>query len=370
MDERKSNIAELAAKNRSDSEARIRLLEGVGENLLRKIGEDEPFPEKSGNTPGGVLAEYHRLQKEIAESVGIIRSLEEDAGKLKEVEGKISAAEGEKAGLEKDLLDAYALLGETLLGTPGLDGLTEASIRQEEILFAKIDDLEKKLKELEEKRGGVFSRLKNNAQIAMSKTLLAKHRSVLQRFYRTEGEKFLDAKLEIVPEGDLALCVDRAGGLKDRLSGLTADIAELKENRRKIIESFGSDGSPAKRIQGLEKHIDHVKGDCDSVYLRFGLLATESGGKEAVSAYLSEEDVLVLQRAEIFKTQIADREQNIKRLETSINIDGEKAEIEKMKKAIQNQQDKIAVAKKSIADLEKKIAETELHIEELKSVLR
>jgi len=369
MDERKKNIAEMTEKNRSDSEARNRLLEGLGENLLRKIGEEEPFTGNSGNTLGGVLTEYRRLQKDNAESVEIIRSLEEDAGKLKEVEQKIGDVEGKKAGLENDFSEACALLGKALLGTPDFNDLTEPAIRQEETLFAKIDDLESKLKELEEKGGGVFARLKKNAQIAVSKTILAKNKSALQRLYRMEGEKFLDAKHEQIPEGDLALNAARAGELKGQLSGLNAELAEFKESRRMILERFGADGSPTRRIQGIEKRISQIKGECAACSLRFGLLAAESGGKEAVAAFLSEEDALVLQRAEIFRTQIAERDLNIKKVETAINIDEEKSEIEKMQKAILNQQQKIAEAKKKIAELEKQIAETELNIEELKALL-
>lgn len=370
MDKRKSDIAELMVKNHSDSDARNSLLGGLGESLLQKIGQEELIFGDSGNKAASVLAEYRRLQSDIAESVEMIRSLEEDAGKLKELEEKIGAAEDERAGREKELSDACTLLGETLLGTPGFDNLTEPVIQQEETLFARIDDLENKLKELEEKSGGVFSRLKKNAQLVMSKSLLAKNKAALQRLYRTEGEKFLDAKPEQVPEGELALNAAKAAELKGQLSGLAADLSELKENRRRVLESFGSDGSPSRRILGIEKHINHVKEECAVVCVSFGSMAAEDGGKEAVSAFMSDEDVLVLQRAEIFKTQIAQREQNIKRIETAIDIDNEKAEIEKMNKAIQNHQQKIAAAKESIADLEKQIAETELRIEELKVFLR
>jgi peptidoglycan hydrolase CwlO-like protein len=52
-----------------------------------------------------------------------------------------------------------------------------------------------------------------------------------------------------------------------------------------------------------------------------------------------------------------------------INIDNEKAAIEKMNKAIIGQRQKITVANEHIADFEKQIAETEQRIEELQAFL-
>ena len=63
MDGRKNSIRELEDKKRTDAAARSRLLEGLGEILIKRIGEEEPFPAdggnaSNGNIPGGILAEY------------------------------------------------------------------------------------------------------------------------------------------------------------------------------------------------------------------------------------------------------------------------------------------------------------------------
>ena len=379
MDDRKSNIRDLEGKNRADSDARNQLLKGLGEVLLRKTEGGELFPGGTGIGPNAALAgelaaEYRRLQSDLAESARIIKTLEEDGGKLKDLEEKIGAREEERVRLENEFSEACALLGGALLGTPGSPNVTEASVQQEEALLSKIDELENKLKELEEKEGGVIAWLRKGAQIAVSKSLLAKNRAALGRLYRTIGEKFLDAKPAEAPEGEAGTSAARAEELKGQLSALTAELAELKGERRRIHDLFGVDGSPSRRIQGLEKHIAHVKGEFAAVYLRFGLLAAKNANQKAegdktLSALLDEEDVSVLEKAEALNAQIAERELGIKKINAAIKIDEEKADIEKTKKAILNQRKKIKAAEEEIEDLEKHIAETGRHIEELQAFL-
>ena len=368
MDERKNNIKDLEGKKHADIEARNRLLECLGEALLQRIGEGEPFTENSGDTPGALLAEYRVLQKEIAESADMIKSLEKEILQLKELEEAISAKEAEKSRLEEELGEAHSRLGKALLEDPDFHDASGLSRRQEESLLAKIDEQEVKLEELEEREGGIFTWLGKNAQIAVSKALLSKNRFALQRVYRSIGEKFSSSVHAL--DGESAEAAGKAMEQREFLSSLNADLAELKGERRKIGDSFGSDGNPSRRIQGLEKRIANVKGQFPGVYLRFGSLATESSGREALASFNREEDGPILEQAEIFASSIAERELEIKKIKAAMKIDDEKAEIEKMKKAISSQQHKISAAEEAIAGLEKHIAETELSIEEMKAFIQ
>jgi len=386
MDERKSTIRLLEEKNKSDTEERNRLLEGLGETLLTGTGEGELPLFNSGDRPGAVLVEYRRLQKEIAEAMVSIKSTEAAIKRLKELEEAISGVEEDCSRLEKKLGEVHIELGKALLLNLDSDNFTGSSRRQEEVLLARIDEYEKKLEQLEQKEGSVFTWLGKNAQMALSRALLLKNRSALQRVYRNAGEKFLPAGSETAAEtrhdpdpasgsspslddldGDTARIAGEALELRNFLSSRTEGLAELKGERKKIVELFGAGASPSRSIQGLEKQIASVKAKFPGVYLQFGSLAAE--GKGAISSLIRDEDRPVLEKAEFIRARTAERELEIERLNAAIGIDDEKAEIEKTKKAISGQRQKIAAAEKAIADLEKEITASEQHIVELNAFL-
>ena len=376
MDDRKKIIRELEDKKYSDTEARNELLAGLGETLLQRMGENEDFPEGSESTPGsevGILAreaaEYRRIQKEIAESADLIRELEADILKLKDLEGRIFTAEEEHARLEKELRDLYMRLGKGLLADSGFVDFTGPFRQQEEFLLARIEEQEKRLEELKVREGGVLSWLGKNAQMAVSKTFLQKNRAALQKVYRSAGEQFLSTGPGRAMDGEAAGDAGEAVELKGRISALAVDLAGLKRERRNLADLFGAEDSPSRRIQGLEKHIIHTRGELPAVYLRFGTMAAEGDNREALSSVIYKDDSVVFEKAELFKTQIAEEELEIEKIKATISIDNEKAEIEKMKKAVAHQQQKIAAANEAILDVEKQIAESQRQIEELNSFL-
>ena len=369
MDERNRLIRELENRKNSDTEARNRLLEGLGQGLIQRIGKEEPFMENPPGTPGAVLMEFRELEREIAESEDIIKSLEGDIQRLKELEAAISAKEEDESRIAKELEEIQFQLGKALLEDPeaAAEGGMESSKRQEEILQAKIKEQETRLIELEDREGGLFAWLGKSAQMAVSKGILIKNRHSLQRLYRSVGEQFTNAGRGVALNWEIA---KSAMELKGVLSTLVVDLAILKGERRNIGDLFGAEGSPSRRIQGLEKHIAHVKEEFPAVYLRFGSLAAKSSEGDTLSGLLNKEDFLVLERAETLELQIAEKELEIKKIQTSIKIDNEKAEIEKMKRGIQSQMQKIADAEEVITGLEHKISESEKSIRDWETFLR
>jgi len=366
MDERKIIIRELEEKKRLHTEARGRLLGELGEALIGRCGEDGLLPEPAG----AVLAEYRGFQREIADSNAVIRSLEADTARLKELEDGISAKEGEESRLSKELWDALARLGKALLGAGGFEDFTASYRHQEESLLAKINEQVDKTKELVEREGGVFVWLGKNAQIAVYKTLLAKNRSSLQRVYRSVGEQFFVVKPDAALDGEAAEAAQNAEALRESLALLTVELSLLKGERRKIGETFGAEGSPSRRIEGLEKRIAFVKEEFPGLYLRFGSLAVHESGRESLASLMRDEDGAVLENAASHQVMVDDAEKKIKKTRASISIDNEKAEIEKIAKAIAHQRQKIAAANDEITDLEKQIGEADARIEELKTFIK
>ena len=367
MDERKSVIRELKDKNRADSEAMDRLFENLGESLFQRIGEEEPFSGNEGEGPGGLLAEFRKLHSEIAESRDIIKSLEGDIQRLKELETEITGKEGEQTRLENEFDEVNVNLGKALLENAGSDDPLKP---QEESLIIKVDELEKKQAELEGKEGGIFAWIGKNAQMAVSKGLILKNKFALQRLYRSAGENFIASGQEDPLEGETGKAAEKARELKEQLSSLAVSLAMLKGERRNMGDLFGAEGSPARRIQGQEKHIVHIQGLFPGVYRRFGSLASESRMSEDFSPFFIEEDRQIMERADMLLSQIEDRDLNIGKINAAISIDEEKAEIEKIRKAIIGQKQKIAAAEEAIEGLEKQIAESETRIDELDSFIK
>ena len=369
MDERKNIIRELEEKKRTDTEARNRLLEGLGESFILRLEEAGSSLSPPGlESIGEILAEYRGLRNEIANSNDTIKSLEADSLKLKELDDNISAKEGEISRLTKDFAEACTRLGKALLGAQ-LGDFAESYRRQEETLLAKIDEQEQKTRELEEREGGVLAWLGKNAQMAVSKALVLKNRSALQKVYRGAGEQYFAAKPAAALDGEAAAAALSAEDIKGRLDTLADDFYVLKGDRRKLADAFGAEGSPSRRISGLQKRIASVKEEFPGLYFRLGSLATKSEGREALSAILNDEDSAVLERAAFHQGMVAERELKIKKVKATISIDNEKAEIEKIKKSIAAQRGKIAAANKEISDLEKQIEEAEQNIEGLKTIL-
>ena len=362
MDERKSTIRELEEKKRADTAARSRLLEELGEALIQKMEDGGSFSE----VPAGIVAEYRAQRKEIADSGDTIKSLEADSQRLKDLDDDISVKEGESSRLAKDFAEACTVLGKALLP---LRSFTDSYRQQEEALLSKIEEQEQKTSELQEREGGVLAWLGKNAQMAVSKALVLKNRSALQKVYRSAGEHYFASRPDDALEGEAAEAAQSAQAIKERIDSLDVDLSVLKGERRKLTDAFGAEGSPSRRIGGLQKRITLIKEEFPGLYLRLGSLATTDDGKEMLSSVLSEDNTAVLERAAFHQIMIDESELQIKKLKAAISIDNEKAEIEKIKKAIAAQRHKIAVANEEISKLEKGIEEAELNIDEFNAII-
>ena len=366
MDERKTVIKELEEKKKTLAEDRNRLLQGLGETLLQRVGDAEPFSDTQVGSPGAVLAEYRGMQKEIADSTSAIRSLELDILRLKELEERISAIESEQSLLKGELVQVHTRIGMAVLKAPDLNNLNVLLKTQEGDLLSKIEEHEKALEELEGQGGGIFGWLGKNARTAVEKALLSKNRSDLERLYLRAGSEHLSTAMEEELSGeDFAKDAEKALVIKGRLSSLTEELLLLKEERRKIGGGLGTESYPAHRIKNFEKRIAQITKEFPAVYLRLGMLAVASVGKETFASIMNEDDTAVLEKAEAISSQIAEEELSIRKINAAIRIDEEKAEIEKLKKAIVAQQQKITAAEDTITNLEGQISETEQHIVEL-----
>ncbi|GHU87297.1 hypothetical protein FACS189476_02520 [Spirochaetia bacterium] len=368
MDERKKIIADLEAKKQETQRSITLILEDFGEALFGRIQGREELSDNG--------EEYLALQKEIADSREFIKLIEADTLRLKELEDEVRAKEQENAALVRDMGEACVRLGSLSLKKSEFDALTDSHKRQINALISKIGEQEEKLAALEEKNGAnVFAAIGRNAQGVVLRTLLAKNQQSLEKCYRTLGEKLIQADGEYpASDREITDAIREAAGLKENAAAATAELAALRGERRKISDAFGTEGGPVKRIQGLEKHIAHIRGDLKLIYRQFGEAAsfqaeapeTELGKRFA--SILTDDDKPVLEKIELLRSTVADYDTQIEKLKAAIAIDDEKALIEKMKKNIEDHRDKIKTAESAMAELEDRIAGSEKHIKELESL--
>jgi len=370
MDERKSIIKDLEGKKRVLIDTRNRLLEGFGQSLFQRIGDEEPFSDSQAGSPGAVLLEYRGMQKEIADSTGTIKSLELDIIRLKELEERIAAIETEQSLLKGELAQVHIRIGMAVLEASDPNNVSAPLKKQEEDLLVKIEEHERVLEGLDEQGGNILNRLGKNARTAVEKALLAKNRSDLEKLYLRAGIEYLSSIYDELPADEKAKDVERALEIKNHVSSLSDEMLSLKEERRKLGGVIGTDSSPAHRIKGLERRIAQIKKELPAVYLKLGSLAAATGGKEAFASYLNDDGPGVLEKAEVISSQIAEQELSIKKINAAIRVDEEKAEIERLKKAIVAQRQKITAAEDAIASHEEHINETEQHIIELETFIQ
>jgi chromosome segregation ATPase len=368
MDERKKAIRELEDKGREGSRSVNLMLEDLGESLLVRFnGEGNALPPREDSS---CLPEYRRLLKEIDDSEALIKTIEADLEHLKEIEGQITRKEQQNSGYTKNLSGSYARLGELVLEEPLFEDFSASYRYHLETLLPKIKSLEEHLEEIEGKSGAsLFSMIGKNAQGMVLRSFLGKSRENLRRLYQGAGEKFAGAGPRDVPAGEIRTLLDDIDDGRKLASDIAADLVLLREERRKIGDAFGIEGGPVKRVQGLEKHISHIREELRKVCLNFGILSADPSIRDEFAGTFTEADLLLLERIEKGRGVLKDYEVRIEKLKASLAIDEEKAEIEKLNRTIEDHKQRIAAGEKSIADLETRIETANRHIGELSLLL-
>jgi chromosome segregation ATPase len=368
MDERKKAIRELEDKAREGSRSVNLMLEDLGESLLSGLNGEEVTPSSPESSPR--LAEYRQFLKEIADSEALIKTIEADVEHLKELEGQIVEKERQSSGYTKDLADSYVRLGELVLKDPLFGDFSLPYQPRLEALLPRMGSLEERLEKLEDKKdANLFAVIGKNVQTVLFRSFLGKNRGTLRRLYQGAGEKFIHTGSRDIPVGEIRALVDDIDERRKSASDIAADLALLREERRKIGDAFGAEGGPVKRIQGLEKHIGHIREELRKVYLNFGIQAADPSLREQFAGTLTADNLLLLEEIEKGRDVLGDYEGRIEKLKASLAFDEEQAEIEKLNRAIGEHKQRIAVGEKSIADLENRIETANRHIGELSRLL-
>jgi chromosome segregation ATPase len=363
MNYRKKNIGELENKKQESLRSLDLILEDFGGLLLNRTGGEDFPAEEAG--------EFRRLRQEIGDSESLIKTIEADTLRIRELDEAINSREREQAVRSRELSGLYIALGKRVLeGSPSGD-FAVMDRQRADALIVKIESLESRLEELKAGEGAnVFAWIGKSAQGAAARSSLAKARHKLDRLYREAGEQFaLPGAQGSLLQGELAGLageIEKARSLSQTLAG---ELAELGGERRKLGGAFGVEGGPARQIQGLERHIGSIRQELKAVYRRFGEQAADGDHKKRFAALFYADDKQVLDKITLIRKTIADYDQEIEKQKASLAVDAELAAIEKFKSAVEDQRDRIAAAEARIAELEGRMCEAKEHIKELEKLL-
>ena len=368
MDDRKKRIDDLQKNNQENRDSLDTLLENFGENLYSRT--------KDISLDFEDINQYKVYLQDIAESNVSIGKIEEKNRRFNELEEAIEIKEEEEKERAKEMAGIYRRLGKALLNNPAYDDYTSLFKEQADALTSKLESLETRIGELDNKEGSnVFSWIGKSAQGLVLKSFLSKAQESQEQLYHNVGERY-SGRDSVAQDDDVAIILREINALRGVSHSAQDEISVLKDEKRMISAGFGIDGNPQKQIQSVKNHIDQVRGSLRSLYRNFGAQASgimdgeiAPERKYFIDTIVTAEDGEIIGRAVRLNQLIIDNEKAIGKLKASLAIDDENAKIEKYKRSIEEKKGRIDDLEKSIADLEESVRESENSISELQKQL-
>ena len=367
MDDRKKRIDDLI-KNSQESNFSL-------DTLLVKFGENLYLRTKEMDTNFEDISQYKLYLQEIAESNAGIGKIEEKNRRLKELEEAIDKKEHEEKERTKEMAVIYRRLGKALLENSDYDDYTSLFKEQADALKAKLESLDTRIGELDNKEGGnVFTWIGKSAQGLVLKSFLSKAQESQEQLYHNIGERYSDRE-SVNKDDEVAVIRAEIDVMRNFSKTAQDEMSALKDEKRIITASFGIEGNPQKQIQSVKNHIAKVNENLSALYRKFGL---QTAGideditperKYFIDTIVAAEDAEIISRAVRLNQSIHENEKAIEKLRASLSIDEEKSKIEKYQKSIEDKKNKINDLKKGIADLEESVCDSEKYIHELEKQL-
>jgi tetratricopeptide (TPR) repeat protein len=368
MDDRKKRIDDLERDKQEARSSIDTLLENFGENLYSRT--------KDMQADNDDIIQYNIYLKEIAEANAAIGKVEEKNRRYKELEEALERGEQEEKERSKELSGVYRKLGKALLDNGAYDDYTSLFREQADALSSKLESLETRILELENKNGGnVFSWIGKNAQGLVLRSFLSKAQESQEQLYLNIGERYSNRD-SASEEGEVAFLRTDIDKLREISRKAMDDLSVLRDEKRVIAAGFGIDGNPQKQIQNLKSHIGHIREELRGLYRNFGAQAAGIMDAEIpperkyfIDTIVTAEDGEIIGRAVKLNQSIMEYDKSIGKLKASLAIDEENARIEKYRKTIEEKEARIEEFEKAISELKENVRESEACIQELQKQL-
>jgi chromosome segregation ATPase len=372
MDDRKKRIDDLVRNSDESRSSLTTLLENFGEKLYSRTkdmslqGQQIDFED---------IAQYNILLRDIAESNTAIGKIEEKNRRLRELEEAIEAGENEEKERTKELNILYGKLGKALLENNVYEDFTSLFREQADALTAKLESLETRIGELDNKEGGnVFSWIGKSAQGLVLRSFLSKAQESQEQLYHNVGERY-NTRDSVSDDDEVARIRKGIDDFREISRVALDELSKLKDEKRIILASFGIDGNPQKQIQSVKNHIEQVRKELRNLYRTCGEQASGidediiPDRKYFIDTIVTAEDGETIGRAVRLNQLIIDNEKAINKLRASLAIDDEKNKIDKLKRSIDDKKSRIIDLENDIIGLETNVRECESHILELQKQL-
>ena len=368
MDDRKKRIEGLEKDKQEARSSLDILLENFGENLYSRTID---MQENSDD-----IIQYNIYLKDIADTNIAIGKVEEKNRRFRELEDTIEYKEQEEKERLKELAVIYRKLGKALLENHAYDDFTSIFREQADALSSKLESLESRIKDLENKNGGnVFTWIGKSAQGLVLRSFLSKAQESQEQLYLNIGERY-SSREPVSGEEEAARLLSEIEKLREISRAAMEELALLKDEKRMISAGFGIDGNPQKQIQNLKNHIGHVRENLRALYKNFGAQASGIMDSEIlperkyfIDTIVTAEDGEIIGRAVKLNQSIIDYETAIAKLRASLLIDEENVKIEKYSRSIEDKMSRIAEMEKTILELKECVRESESYIQELEKQL-
>jgi len=368
MDDRKKRIDDLQKNSQESRLSLSALLENFGENLYSRTKDLQSDSED--------IFQYNVCLQDIVESNNAIAKIEEKNRRFRELEEAIETKEQEEKERAKEISDFHKKLGKALLENSAYDDYTSLFREQADALNAKLESLESRIGELDNKEGGnVFSWIGKSAQGLVLKSFLSKAQESQEQLHLNIGERY-SSRSAVKEDDEVASIRSDIDNTKAASRAVETELNSLKDERRLISASFGIDGNPQKQIQSIKNHIDQVKEELAGLYRNFGSQASgimdsdlPPERKYFIDSIVTAEDGEVIGRAVRLNQSINENEKAIARLRASLAIDDEKSKIERFQRQIEEKKTRIGDLEKGITDLEESVRDCEKSIVELQKQL-
>jgi len=373
MDDRKKRIDDLLKNCQETRLSLDTLLENFGENLYSRTKEIWSQYESKANFDD--INQYNSYLHDIVESNVSIGKIEEKNRRFKEIEEAIDTREQQEKERAKEMAVIYRRLGKALIENSAYDDYTSLFKEQADALTAKMESLETRIGELDNKEGGnVFSWIGKSAQGLVLKTFLSKAQESQEQLYHNIGERYGN-RGSVNDYDEVALVNAEVENLRSISRSVMDEISALKDEKRIITASFGIEGNPQKQIQSIKNNITQIKEALSALYRKFG--AQTSGideditpeRKYLIDTIVTAEDGEIISRAVRLNQSLFDNEKAIAKLKASLAIDEEKSKIDKYQKSIEDKKNRIIDYQNTIVDLEESVRDCEKYIQELQNQL-